>query len=279
MRCSVLSSLLSETTVMYQDVVVAVLYINGEYWGHYNLRERINTHSIAQWEGWTDPDAIDLVKGNTSVKQGSNKTFKELLAWLKDHSLKDEANLEYVRTQVDVENYLDYVMLQMYVANSDLLNVKRYRSDEGDGKWHWCVFDLDWAFYNDTDSWKDWLGKNGCGISDATDNTLFRALMENDEVKDYFLRLLGERLATVWSSDVLVQKIDERKALLEPEMPATYARWNNSLSRWEEKVASLRNYALSRPSKLIGYIAKYENMTDAEIESYFGDALRANPAP
>ena len=279
MRCSILSSLLDETTVLYQDVVVAVLYINGEYWGHYNLRERINTHSIAQWENWTDPDEIDLVKGNTSVKQGSNRTFKDLLAWLNDNSLKDEDNLDYVRTQVDVENYLDYVMLQMYVANSDLLNVKRYRSDEGDGRWRWCVFDLDWAFYNDTDSWKDWLGKNGCGISDATDNTLFRSLMQNEGMKDYFLRLLGQRLATTWASDVLVQKIDERKALLDPEMPATYARWDNSLSRWETKVEDLRNYALSRPAKLIGYIADYEDMSDAQIEEYFGAALRANPAP
>ncbi len=278
MRCSILSSLLSETDVMYQDVVVAVLYINGQYWGHYNLRERINTHSIAQWENWTDPDRIDLVKGNTSVKQGSNRTFKELLAWLEDNSLKSEENLNYVRTQVDVENYLDYVMLQMYVANSDLLNVKRYRSEEGDGKWRWTVFDLDWAFYNDTDSWKDWLGENGCGMRDATDNTLFLALMENEGMKDYFLTLLGERLATVWSSDVLVRKIDERKALLDPEMPATYSRWNNSLSRWEEKVAGLRSYALTRPAKLIGYIADYEDMSDAQIEEYFGDAIRANPA-
>ncbi len=279
MRCSILSSLLSETTVMYQDVVVAVLYINGQYWGHYNLRERINTHSIAQWEGWTDPDQIDLIKGNTSVKQGSNSTFKELLAWLDDNSLESEENLNYVRTQVDVENYLDYVMLQMYVSNSDLLNVKRYRSTEGDGKWRWCVFDLDWAFYNDTDSWKDWLGKDGCGLRDATDNTLFVALMENEGMKDYFLRLLGQRMATTWSSSVLTQKIDERKALLDPEMPATYERWGNSLSRWEEKVASLRSYALSRPAKLIGYIADYEDLTDAQIEEYFGDALRANPAP
>lgn len=280
MRCSILSSLLeSETNVLYQDVVVGVLYINGEYWGHYNLRERVNTHAIAQFEGWTAPDRIDLVKGNSTVKQGSNQTFNDLLRWLEDNSLEDNANVEYVNTIVDIENYLDYVMLQMYVSNSDLLNVKRYRSDEGDGRWKWVVFDLDWAFYNDTNSWKDWLGEDGCGLKDATDNTLFRSLMENENVREYFLRLLGERLATVWSSDVLTQKIDERKALLDPEMPATYARWNNSLSRWEEKVADLRAYALSRPAKLIGYIADYENMTEAEIEDYFGEALRANPAP
>lgn len=279
MKCSILSSLLSETDVMYQDTVVAVLYINGQYWGHYNLRERINTYSVAQWEGWTDPDQIDLVKGNTTVKQGSNKSFKELLSWLKENSLTSEENMAYLRTQVDVENYLDYVMLQMYVSNSDLLNVKRYRSDEGDGKWRWTVFDLDWAFHNDTNSWKDWLGNDGCGIGDATDNTLFRSLMKNDEIKDYFLRLLGQRMATVWSSSVITQKIDERAALLEPEMPANSERWGKSTSRWYEKVELFRDYALTRPAKLISYIAETEDLTDAQVEEYFGDALRANPMP
>lgn len=279
MKCSILSSLLAETDVMYQDTAVAVLYINGQYWGHYNLRERINAYSIAQWEGWTDPDEIDLVKGNSTVKQGSNQSFKELLSWLKDHSLESEENMEYLRTQVDVENYLDYVMLEMYAANSDLLNVKRYRSDEGDGKWRWTVFDLDWAFHNDSNSWKDWLGEDGCGVNDATDNTLFRALMKNSETKDYFLRLLGERMATVWSSSVVTQKIDERAALLEPEMPATYERWGKSLSRWYEKVELFRSYAISRPTKLIRYIAETENLSEEQIESYFGDALRVNPLP
>ncbi len=277
MRCSILSTLCADTTVYYQDAAVAVLYINGEYWGHYNLRERVNTHSIAQWEGWTDPDLIDLVKSNDDVKQGSNRTFRDLMKWIEENGVRTQENLDYVNTIVDVENYLDYVMVEMYVANSDLLNVKRYRSTEGDGRWRWAIFDLDWAFHNDTDSYADWLDRKGAGMQNATDNRLFVALMKNDSVKDYFLRTLGERLATCWRSEVIVQRIDERKALLNPEMPANYSRWGNSLERWHEKVAEFRSYALSRPAKLIGYIADYEDMSDAEIEKYFGNALRANP--
>ena len=278
MRCSVLSTLATDTTVMYQDTVVAILYLNGEYWGHYNLRERVNTQAIAQWEGWSDADAIDLVKGNDNTKQGSDRSFRELLQWLEDNELDSREKLEYVNSIVDVENYLDYVMIEMFVGNSDLQNVKRYRSDEGDGRWRWILFDLDWAFHNDSNSYSDWLNRKGCGLKNATDNTLFRALMSNDEVKDYFLRRLGERMAGAWCSEVIVAKIDERQTLLIPEMEQNYTRWGNTLSRWYEMVDKMREYARTRPSKLIGYIAEHEELTDAQIEEYFGEALRANPA-
>ena len=279
MRCSVLSMLAEDTTVLYQDTVVAILYINGEYWGHYNLRERVNAHAVAQWEGWTDVDAIDLVKGNDHVKQGSNRSFRNLLAWLDDNDINSQEDLDYVNSIVDVENYLDYVMLEMYVANSDLMNVKRYRSDEGDGRWRWILFDLDWAFHNDTDSYSDWLHRSGCGLQRVTDNTLFRELMKYDEVKEYFLRLLGERMATCWSSEVILGWIDERQEMLIPEMEQNYTRWGNSLDRWYDKVDEMREYAKTRPAKLIDYIADYEDLTKAEIEEYFGEALRANPIP
>ena len=41
MRDSILTSLAEGTDVLYQETELCVLYINGEYWGHYNMRERI----------------------------------------------------------------------------------------------------------------------------------------------------------------------------------------------------------------------------------------------
>ena len=85
-------------------------------------------------------------------------------------------------------------------------------------------------------------------------------------------------MAGPWRADVIVAKIDERQNLLIPEMEQNYTHWGNTLSRWYEMVDKMREYARTRPGKLIGYIADYENLTDAQIEEYFGEALRANPA-
>ena len=62
-------------------------------------------------------------------------------------------------------------------------------------------------------------------------------------------------------------------------MPATYERWDKSLNRWYEKVELFRDYAITRPAKLISYIAETEKLSDEQIEEYFGEALRANPLP
>ena len=169
-------------------------------------------------------------------------------------------------------------MLQIYVSNSDLANVKRYRSDEGDGKWRWIVFDLDWAFHNDTNSWADWIGFDGRAPRDGTDTSLFRALMKDPETKDYFLRLMGQRMATTWSANAIIEKIDARIPLIEPELAATYAKFEGSVERWTEKIASFKAYTRTRAVKLIGYIADCEDLSDAEIEEYFGEALRSNSA-
>ena len=56
-----------------------IVYLNGEYWGHYNLRERINEHSIAAYEGWSDPKNVDLIKGDNDVLNGSYDNYGELL--------------------------------------------------------------------------------------------------------------------------------------------------------------------------------------------------------
>lgn len=70
MRDAMMTSLMEGQGVMYQETEVCVLYLNGEYWGHYNMRERVNKWSIAQWEGVTDED------GNRSTSTCSRATAR-----------------------------------------------------------------------------------------------------------------------------------------------------------------------------------------------------------
>ena len=173
MRDSIITSFaadLDEGHVMYQDTALCVVYLNGEYWGCYNMRERVNTISIAQWEGWTsDPENIDLVKANTNVMQGSNETYEELRDWVEANGIDTDEKLAYVAERIDIKNYLDYVILQIYFANTDLLNVKKYRSAEEDGLWRWVLFDTDGGMvYIDQNSVGRMLNPAGAGRDNLT---------------------------------------------------------------------------------------------------------------
>ena len=275
MRDSILTALARGTDVLYQETELCVLYINGEYWGHYNMRERICAAMICQYEGWEgQEDSIDIVKGNDLVLRGSDDSFQAMLAYLRQHGVPDDETLARVGEEVDLDSFIAYQALQIFVGNADTLNVKRYRNPNADGKWHWAIFDLDWGFYVDTNSIRRWLDPQGMGSSLATDNTLFIALMGNPTFYDRFLTYMGGMLSTQWTSGRIVEMIHERYLALTPELPRHQARWGQSRENFEERVAELAEYAKTRPRKLVGYFRDTLGLTDAEMEHYFGAAMR-----
>ena len=275
MRDSILTALARGTDVLYQETELCVLYINGEYWGHYNMRERICAAMICQYEGWEgQEDEIDIVKGNDQVLRGSNASFAAMLDYLRQNGVPDDETLARVGEEIDLDSFIAYQALQIFVGNADTLNVKRYRNRNADGKWHWAIFDLDWGFYVDTNSIRRWLDPQGMGTSLATDNTLFIALMGNPTFYDRFLTYMGDMLSTQWTSLRIVEMIRERYLALTPELPRHQARWGQSRENFEERVAELVEYAKTRPRKLVGYFRDTLGLTGEEMEHYFGAAMR-----
>ncbi len=273
-RDSILTSLADGTSVMYQETTLTIVYLNGEYWGHYNMRERINTYSICQWEGWDESvkDDIDLVKANTEQWKGSVDGWKEIRAWIEKNGIGTQEKLDYVEQYIDVDNYLEYIGIQMFIGNTDLLNVKKYRSDSTDGKWRWILFDTDWAFVTDTNSVRRWLTSGGVGTDNKTDNLLFVELMKNPTARDKFLRMFAERLATDWSSESIIKKVEERFALLAPELVEHLARWNISQTKYKREYDSFVSYAQTRPGRLLYSFANV--LSKQEMQTYFGELMK-----
>ena len=279
MRDSVLSALAADTSVYYQETEVAVLYVNGEYWGVYNMRERADAHSVAQFHGWQDADAVTMVEGSLDrvyASQGDIQPYYDMLRFARHNDLSKAENLEKLRELVDIENYLDYVAMEMYTCNQDLNNVRCYRSEEGDGRFRWVLFDLDLSYQVDANSPARWLDSGGVGSITAQDNTLFIELMKSPAMRDYFLRRMGQLLATTLSADNVVERITERYQLLEPEMAKNCKRWNWSVKTWQNYCKRMASYAKARPNKLIGYLKKTFKLSDAQMEEYFAEAMAVN---
>ena len=275
MRDSILTSLAEGTGVFYQKTELCVVYINGQYWGQYNMRERICAASICQYEGWEgQEDDIDLVKGNTTVMRGSDDSYQAMLAYVKEYGIPDDETLARVGEVIDLDNYIAYHALQIFVGNADTLNVKRYRNANADGKWRWAIYDLDWGFYVDTNSIRRWLDPEGMGAGKRTDNSLFIALMNNPTFYDRFLTFMGDMLATEWVTSKIVDKIETRYYELLPEMPMQFERWGQSQSNFDARVSELVEYARTRPRKLVGYFQETLSLTNEQMEHYFGDAMR-----
>ena len=273
-RDIVQTSLAEETDVMYQAAEMCVVYLNGQYWGEYNMRERINKYSIAQWENWdSDVDAMDIIKANRTVMQGSNETFEAISVWVKENGVKTQADIDHVAEIVDIDNYLDYVAVQIFVGNPDLLNVKRYRSTEEDGKWRWVLFDTDWGFTTDTNSMRRWLDPKGAGSAYKTDNRLFVGLMANETIRDKFLHRFDELMVKSWTSDKILNTIDKYYRILLPEIDQHLERWDLTRKKFEDEMDVLIEYAEERPLKMLYYIMNTYEFNEAEMMSYFADSL------
>lgn len=251
------------STQAYRPVI---LYLNGEYWGIYWLRERFDAEYCAQRLGVSD-GSVNLLKdyGGALVK-GSGKTFYDLIEYCRTHDLSNKSDYEHVLSQIDYMSMIDWYVCRSYMGDSDLANQRFYSSSEADGKWHWCFFDLDWALWKDTE---DPIGNTARADGN---HVIFRALLKNSEFKDMFLKRYAKLMKTVLNERTILNRIDEFVELMQPEIEADRAKYGITMREWEFYVEQLKSYVRDgkRNKTVLKGIKNYFGLSDAQMESYFG---------
>ena len=277
-----------ETSVVHQAWKPVVVYINGVYWGHYNLREAKDRFMIAQHEGLPldQADNMTILSGNKSAVFGSNKEYKAMIDKIKTLSPgKNEEDLKYITDRVDVDNYFDYIAIEMFFGNSDIGNMRLYKLDGEGQKWKWLLYDLDYGLFNSGfNSAKSFTKAKGMGEKNI-DNTILLKLLENAEMKDKFLSRLGE-IFQIYTTDTMMAKLDELVAVIEPEMTMHFGRWGElndpnviaeaprtaegAMRYWRGRITRLRNTLKKRPNLFWGYAQEAFQLSNSQMESYFG---------
>ena len=272
-----LTSLAAGTNVLYQDVRVVNVYINGNYWGHYNLREKINKYSIAQWEGITDEDVIDninILKNKGDVLQGSALEMTRLITFCRTKDLNDKANLQHVLDRIDVMSWFDHTIFEIITGNEDPENVRYYQVPGG--KWKVCLFDLDYALKN-TDPYPI---NRFINEPDAEVTYLFHepvsALLLVPAMRELFLERFGEILYEKFQPETLDAQIDAWVNVIAPLIPAQHERWKTGdMEAWNDSVATLRKLCKERPAKVVEHISNTLSLSQDEVQKYFGAYLDA----
>ena len=115
------------------------------------MRERAGVKTVALHEGWENPDDITMLESDglssSQVNQGSRHDYQKLYNYVKEHDLaKDQKAYEYVASQFDIDNMIDYFIFRSFYGDTDPGNIRFYRNDiSGDGKWRYLWYDSDWA--------------------------------------------------------------------------------------------------------------------------------------
>lgn len=256
------SLVIDQMDIDYQAYQPVIVYLNGSYWGLYNMREKTNQfypeHNYA-----VDADSVDLVEGIANTASGDGTSYHELLDFVANNTMTLPSNYEFVKTKMDVTEFMNYYLTEIYVCNHDWLyqNIKCWRDHSPGGKWRWLLYDLDWGFSGEL-TWK---------TEDYTDNTfqwvheqgeasiLFQRLMENDEFRFEFIQRFATHLNLTFQSDRVLQTIESMANRISPEIPRQIERWGALRSHpyWKEQLDILNTFAIHRP----GYVTEYLDVT------------------
>lgn len=274
--------------IIYQEWEPVVVYLNGVYWGHYNLRERVDRYFVAQHEGLTleEADNMDILEASGKVHYGSNKEYQAMIKRVEKSSPgTNEDDLQYILDNIDVDNYFDYMAFEMFFGNSDPGNIRFYKLHGEGEKWKWIFYDADYGMFNSKfDSPTSYLKKEGAG-QQRINNTLIRKLLENDEMKHQFLMRLGE-IFQMFTTDFMLEKFNEMADILAPEMELHFSRWaeendkrinfdspttpEGAMSYWHKRLDFTRNVIKKRPTYFWEFVQDEFKLSDDQMIIYFG---------
>lgn len=226
-----------------QTAQPVIHFINGEYWGLANIRERIDRYFIASRYG-VDPDNIIMLRepwgqGVPSMVQEGEPDdillFRDYFNFLLTNDVRNDEVYEQVMNFKDVLGYIDYNLMFIYLNNSDWGGWKHYRywrvRETGaapfeDGRWRFIIWDFDAPRPPEFDMLEQFLDPQGNGQVWET-NFILRKLMENTDFKNLFVNRLADHINTTFQPHRAESLLNELITKIEPESQEHFERWRH----------------------------------------------------
>jgi len=239
----------NKVNIDYQAYQPAIFYLNGNYWGIQNLRERSEEDFVLANYGLTNIDVISDWWG--SVSTGDNIAWNQLMTELRKSS--SQRNYQWITNQVDIDEYINYMILEIYVSNTDFPgnNISMWRPRQTNGKWRFILKDLDFGL----GIW-DMNAVTHNALQYNTENNnderkLFNALLTQDSFRKEFYSRFAIYMGDLLHYKSTSQIIDSIQKLIEPAMPDHIARWKpemgwGDLNWWYSQVASMKTWCSGR---------------------------------
>lgn len=238
------------------------VYINGQYWGLYEIREKMNDPDYTEYY-WNQEEAdLDLLSfwGGLNVRFGSPDDWNDLYATIMSTDLSVPANYSNITTRLDVASVIDYIIINTWSVNSDWINWNsmwwRGRGTP-EVKWKYSLWDMDNTF-NLGQNFSGWpttgFNADPCALDDNFQNAgpneghldIFNRLMANEDFKARFVNRYAEMINTFLGCEYALAHFDSIVAHITPEMTQQIARWGGSIAEWQSHLTFMRNQIIGR---------------------------------
>ena len=224
----------------------AVLYLNNSYNGIYDIKESVDEHFVFDHLGYKDVDLIRTRWDSLETTYGDKIKWNELVNFFQNNSFTSDEKISEVAQFFDIDNFTD---IQALIHGTEYMTwaygVSMFREKSPSGTWQWTIWDADRA-YTDI-NWNGFVGQYN-PIGTYLDNLITKKLLQNQSYKIKYINRIADLLNTTLSSDSMKSIIDSLVQHILTEMPAEVAKWNNTMTKWNENVNSMRTFAEQKPA-------------------------------
>ena len=243
-----------------------ILFLNGEFWGFYLLREKPEDYYIQSHYGIDDKDVAVLKNGE--VESGTDEDwtdYYEFTIWAASADMTDKANYQKFCEEMDVQSFMDYMTVETYINNHDWAsgytnNWMVWRSNvvdpnllKADGKWRFILYDLDFSsgLYDseDTTYYHDDLNTNYAETEEFNLSAILRNLCKNEEFKqlfyDNYVRIMEENFDSQAVSALIGRYVSDYQAA----MRDTHCRFGSEWAAncYQDEAEKLKLFFRERP--------------------------------
>ena len=239
----------------------AIIFLNGQYWGSLNIREKINEHMIATQHD-VKADEISILENNGDVVTGNANDYWPMMNFLETNTLTTQANYNKMLEWIDVSSFIDYFSAQIFFRNHDWPgnNLRYWKTNDEQGRWRWIIYDTDFGM----GIWNSQPSENTIELATAPNNTgwpnpawstlMFRRLLENTTFRNQFVNRFADLLNTTFMADKVNKAIDLKRDAISAEIPEHSKKWGGPFSNWLPNVQAMKNFATDRPYYVFTHI-------------------------
>jgi len=265
---ALLQDLVKDEDLDIQQYRPTVLFINGEYWGIHNIREKMDEDYFSSHYDF-DSDQIITLFPCGSFAIGWDPIFDQVFDFIENTSFEADSNYQKIKQLIDVENVITYYIMQSFYGNKDMhSNLRWWGTKSNLTKLRTVVFDLDisfgfgWGDLSPSLDYFPYLTQEICH------SLVLRKLLENQNFRNRFIERSEEMLKTTFHSDTIINRFERFKAAYQPQIQEHIYRWRHPVSfeKWEELIRNHQDFARQRPC-----------FYKEHLENFFGiDSLNFN---
>ncbi len=219
--------------VSIQQARPCIMFLNGEYWGIYNIRERYKEEYLSNHYGVNENNVWLMDSGTARVGDGeAQEAYQYMTDVITECDLSFDDVYEMVCGIIDVQSLIDYCCINLYVDNRDVnfgQNTALWRtiqSDEagfGDGRWRWMVFDLDISIHDDSNSLAlTWMEEH-----DLFNEPIVQSLMANEQFRKQFCTTFMDIANTTYRYETVHQELMEWEKTYEDQIVKSHQQFFN----------------------------------------------------